>query len=90
MHAVFHTATFSDPSKASAPPPPIIEMISALPGFKAGYWVRTSESEGTSMLVFDAEEGARAFVEFLRGATPADGTTLDIDSIKVGEVVGHA
>jgi hypothetical protein len=48
----------------------IIPMVSAAPGFVAGYWLEPRDGQGVSLVVFESEEQARqtASVEF-RGIT---------------------
>lgn len=64
----------------------IVPMVSQLPGFVTGYWVRLIGSDqGRAMIVFDSEDDARSASEKLQ---PAPGVTLD--SVDVGEVVANA
>jgi heme-degrading monooxygenase HmoA len=64
----------------------IVPMVSQMDGFVAGYWVRLEGgNQGTSVVVFESEEGARNLKEnlqFAQGVTP--------ESVDVGEVVANA
>jgi hypothetical protein len=64
-----------------------VPQVSGMPGFVAGYWVSLSEDKGTSLVVFDSEESARAVVAMAENAPAMSVTT---DSIEVGEVMAHA
>jgi hypothetical protein len=66
-----------------------IPRIKQAPGFVSDHWVRLDESSGTSMLVFESEEAARAAAEQIR-ATPPGGEFVTLDTIQVGEVVESA
>lgn len=90
MYAVPHTVTFTDRSAAEAGLGEVVGEVSRLPGFVAGYWVARSADEGIAMIVFDSEEAAQSFADFLKTAPDAPGVTLDRESIAVGEVMGHA
>ena len=87
MHAVVARSTLHDVEKGRAfLKEHAAQRISQVPGFVNAHWVRLSENTGTSMLVFESEEGARAMAEQLRkNPPPADAVT--INSIEVGEVV---
>jgi hypothetical protein len=52
----------------------------------AGYWVRLAEGKGTSIVVFESEEAARAMAEQV---TPPPDGSVTADSVEVGEVVAH-
>jgi hypothetical protein len=65
----------------------LVPQVSGMPGFVAGYWVSLSEDKGTSLVVFDSEESARAVVAMAENAPAMSVTT---DSIEVGEVMAHA
>jgi hypothetical protein len=69
--------------------PSRIPRIKQAPGFVAGHWVRLDEATGTAMIVFESEEAAQAAAERIRTNPPA-GDAVTINSIEIGEVVGHA
>jgi hypothetical protein len=64
-------------------------LVRQAPGFVAGHWVRLDEGTGTAMIVFESEEAAQAAAERIRTNPPA-GDAVTINSIEIGEVVGHA
>jgi len=64
----------------------IVPMVSQVPGFVAGYWVRLEGGDqGRSVIVCDSEDSARSIKDSIQ---PAPGVTFD--SVDVGEVVAHA
>jgi len=87
MHAVVIDVTFIDAAAAEAELGDLVPRVSAAPGFVAGYWIALSPEKGTSVVVFDSEESAQAAANMAQGA-PAMAVTMD--SIQVGEVMGHA
>ena len=66
-----------------------IPRLSQAPGFVTAHWVRLGESSGTSMLIFESEEAARAGAEQLK-SNPPPGNAVTINSVEIGEVVEHA
>lgn len=90
MYAVHHTATVTDRSAAEAGLEAVVPRVSGRPGFVAGYWMAIAASQGLALIVFDAEEAARNFAEFLRSSIDGPGVFLDRESIKVCEVFAHA
>ena len=66
-----------------------ISRVSQAPGFVGANWVKLEGDQGTSMLVFESEEAARAVTEQLK-TNPPGGGAVTINSIEVGEVVGRA
>jgi len=68
----------------------VVPGVSGAPGFKAGYWTRSTdggETNGLSMVVFDSEENARAAADRVSGMLPE---TVTLDSVEVREVVASA
>jgi hypothetical protein len=90
MYAVPHTVTITDRSAAEESLGDVVEQVSGLPGFVAGYWVVQSANQGLAIIVFDSEEAAKGFAEFLRSAPDAEGVTLNRASIGVGQVLANA
>jgi hypothetical protein len=66
----------------------IVPTVKGAPGFVAGYWTRSEDDRGLSMVVVESEENARGLADMIRQAPPDDGVTLE--SIDVREVVAHA
>jgi hypothetical protein len=90
MYAVPHTVTITDRSAAEESLGDVVEQVSGLPGFVAGYWVVQSANQGLAIIVFDSEEAAKGFAEFLRSAPDTGGVTLNRESIGVGQVLANA
>lgn len=90
MYAVPHTVTFTDRSGAEAGLDQVVQQVSGLPGFVAGYWVALSANQGAALIVFDSEEAAQGFADFLKTVPDSPGVTLDRESIGVAEVMAHA
>jgi hypothetical protein len=90
MHAVVTKATIHDLEQARKfLNEEGIPRISEAPGFVAGNWVSLDESNGTGMVIFESEEAAQAAAERIKTNPPA-GDAVTINSIEIGEVVGHA
>jgi hypothetical protein len=89
MHAVVVAVSVSEGSGEGATKhlrETVVPMVSQMPGFVAGYWVRLEGgNQGRAVVVFESEDGARGLEDNLQ---PAPGVT--IDSVDVGEVVAHA
>jgi heme-degrading monooxygenase HmoA len=64
----------------------VVPAASQTPGFVAGYWTRKDDA-GESMVVFESEDGAKAWAEKLPSVVPDVVTIEDVD---VREVVAHA
>ncbi len=90
LYAVPHTVTVTDRSAAEAGLDQVVPQVSGMPGFVAGYWVARSTDQGLAVIVFDSEEAAQGFADFLKSAPDSPGVTLDRESIVVGEVLAHA
>lgn len=90
MYAVPVRATFSDRSAADANLDQVVSQVSGMPGFVAGYWVVHSADQGISLIMFDSEEAAQGFANFLKTAPDLPGVMLDRENIVVGEVLAHA
>lgn len=87
MHAVVVNATIHEPDAAAAAlRDQVIPQVSNAPGFVAGYWVGLEGGRGTSIVVFESEDVARAAA----GQAQPPGNFVTFDSIEVGEVVGSA
>ena len=53
----------------------IIPMVSAAPGFVAGYWLAPSDGQAVSLVLFDTEEQARQTAPPM-GVSPTPGVTI--------------
>jgi hypothetical protein len=90
MHAAVTNVTVNDATTGTARlRDEIVPLVSAAPGFVAGYWVRLPGNKGTSIVVFESEGAAQAMVNTIRDRPQVDdGVTLD--TMEVGEVVANA
>jgi hypothetical protein len=89
MHAVVIQVTIHDFDRGRALlEERIVPTVKGAPGFVAGYWTRSEDDRGLSMIVVDSEGNARGLADMIRSAPPDDGVTLE--SIDVREVVAHA
>jgi len=90
MYAVPHTVTITDRSAAEAGLDQVVAQVSGLPGFVAGYWVALTADQGLALIVFDSEEAALGFADFLKNVPTSAGVMLNRESIGVGQVLAHA
>ena len=91
MHAVVTKVSVQDaPVATKFLRESVVPGISQAPGFVAGYWVRLEGGdEGSSVVVFESEDAARAAAERIREAVGSNpGVTLK--DVTVGEVVANA
>lgn len=87
MHALVVHSTLNDPQAAVRfAREQVVPRVSVAPGLVAGYWVRLGEDKGTSIVVFESEEAARAMAEQV---SPAPDGSVTADSVEVGEVVAQ-
>jgi hypothetical protein len=88
MHAVVVRSTIQDFDEGRTfLREEVVPRVSQAPGFIGAYWVRLEGNQGTSMLVFESEEAARAMAEQV---SPPPSGAVTLDSVEVGEVVEHA
>ena len=86
MHAVIVTVTINDPDAATSHlREQVVPGVKQAPGLVAGYWARKGDS-GTSMVVFDSEDAAKAASERVPTMVP---DVVTIENIEVCEVVAH-
>jgi len=89
MHAVVIQVTIHDFERGRAMlEERIVPAVKQAPGFVTGYWTRSEDDRGLSMVIVESEEQARGLAEMIRSAPPDDGVTLE--SIDVREVVAQA
>ena len=53
----------------------IVPMVSAAPGFVAGYWLEPTDGQGVSLVLFETAEQARQTAPPI-GASPTPGVTI--------------
>lgn len=90
MHAVVVNVTINDAEPALAMlRDEIVPRASQAPGFVTGYWLRSQDNSGLSVIVFESEDAAQALARQIEsGGPPSDAVTLD--SVEVREVMAHA
>jgi hypothetical protein len=91
MHAVVVKVSVKDaPVATEFLRETVVPNVSQAPGFVAGYWVRLEGGdEGSSVIVFESEEAARAAADRIRENVDSNpGVTLN--DVTVGEVVASA
>jgi quinol monooxygenase YgiN len=67
----------------------IVPRVSQAPGFVAGYWVRTPDNKGRSIIVFESEDAAQAAKQMVESGQPGE-DTVTLESVDVGEVAASA
>jgi hypothetical protein len=67
----------------------IVPRVSQAPGFVAGYWVRTPDDRGNSIIAFESEEAAQTVKQMIESNSPDD-DTVRLESVEVAEVVASA
>ncbi|HZB07015.1 MAG TPA: DUF3110 domain-containing protein [Thermoleophilaceae bacterium] len=90
MHAVIATATLHDFERARQGLDQMVPTIAQVPGFVTGYWTRSEDNQGLSMVVFESEDAAQQVAERLRSEGPPDPEAVTIDNVEVREVVKSA
>jgi hypothetical protein len=92
MHAVAVRVTLNDSEQAEAfLREQIVPQVAQAPGLVNAYWTRSADGgNGSSMIVFESEEAAKAMAERIsgEGGPPAEAAT--IESVEVREVVASA
>jgi hypothetical protein len=67
----------------------VVPRVSQAPGFVAGYWTRTGDDQGRSMIIFESEDAARTVNEMIE-ANVSDEDAVTLESVEVAEVVASA
>ena len=90
MHAVVVNVSINDVERGVAMlHEEVVPRASQAPGFVAGYWLKSDDNRGLSVLVVESEEAARALAQQVEsGGPPSDAVTLE--SVEVREVMAHA
>jgi hypothetical protein len=69
----------------------VVPRAKQLAGFAGGNWLRALEGDrGTSVLLFDSEEAARAAAERIRSEGPPRGAPVDLEAVDAYEVLAQA
>ena len=87
MWAVATDVEISDTEAARDLLPNVVSNVRKAPGFVTGHWVQLDQGQGTSLVIFDTEENARAGMP-KEGDSPGPGVVFS--RVRVGEVAGHA
>ena len=89
MHAVVTDVTVQDFEPAvQSLRENVVPIVSGLPGFVSGTWLRPVDGKGHSIVVFETAEDAQRMVDTIR-ANPAN-PNVTLDSIEIREVVASA
>ena len=90
MHAVVANVTIKDFDRAQRMlNEQVVPLASQAPGFVAGYWTRSEDNRGLSMVVVESEEAARRVAEIIEQGPP-DPDAVALESVEVREVVASA
>jgi hypothetical protein len=87
MWAVAADVEINDMEAARDLLPNVVSLVRQAPGFVTGHWVQLEGGQGTSLVIFDTEEHARAGVP-KEGDSPGPGVVFS--RVRVGEVAAHA
>jgi hypothetical protein len=89
VHAVVVNVTISDfEAGRKMLEEEVVPRVKQAPGFVAGYWTRSGDDSGMSMLVFESEDAANGAAQFIQSQGGSDAVTLD--KVEVREVVASA
>ena len=69
----------------------VVPRAKQLAGFVGGNWLRALDGDrGTSVLLFESEEAARAAAERIRSEGPPAGTPVELEAVDAYEVLEQA
>jgi hypothetical protein len=90
VHAVVVNVTIHDFDRAvQTLNERIVPAVSQAPGFIAGYWTRSEDNRGHSVIAVESEDNARAIAEMIQAQSPQN-DAVTLDSVEVREVVANA
>jgi hypothetical protein len=90
VHAVVVTVTIHDFDRGREMlQNRIVPAVSQAPGFIAGYWTRSEDNRGMSLIAVESEDAARSLAEMIRSQAPQD-DAVTLESVEVREVVANA
>jgi hypothetical protein len=90
VHAVVVNVTIHDFDRAvQTLNERIVPAVSQAPGFIAGYWTRSDDNRGHSVIAVESEDNARAIAEMIQAQSPQN-DAVTLDSVEVREVVANA
>jgi len=91
MHAIIASVTIEpghDEEAQAQLENNVLPMVKQAPGAVSGYWMRSDDGQhGSSVVLFENEEAARAGADMIPNTPRPDFVTFD--SIEVREVVAH-
>ncbi len=90
MHAVVVRVTINDFDGAQQVlKEQVVPRASGAPGFVAGYWTRSEDNSGLSMIIFESEDAANGAAQMIQSqGSPSDAVTFE--GVEVRSVVAHA
>jgi hypothetical protein len=87
MHAVVFEVTLVDRERAQANlDENLVPATAQAPGIVAGYWIQVGADRGVSVVVFESEDDARAYLD---QGDPPPADLVKIERRELGEVVAH-
>ena len=90
MHAVVVTVTIHDFDRGREMlKDRIVPAVSQAPGFVAGYWTRSEDNQGMSLIAVESEDAARSLAEVIQSQVPQE-DAVTLESVEVREVVANA
>jgi heme-degrading monooxygenase HmoA len=90
VHAVVVNVTIKDFDRAvEMLKGQIVPGVSQAPGFIAGYWTRSEDNRGLSLVAFESEDAANGAAQMIQSQAPAN-DAVTLDSVEVREVVANA
>lgn len=90
--AVFNLDTAWNEEQQRTVDEQLIPTTREVPGFISGYWMSDPAEPRTHVLtIWDTEEQARAFIDFVQGRRPeAEKAGVSFESMTAVEVIGEA
>jgi hypothetical protein len=90
VHAVVVNVTIHDfPRAVETLNERIVPAVSQAPGFIAGYWTRSEDNRGHSVIAVESEDSAKAIAEMIQAQAPSN-DAVTLESVEVREVVANA
>ena len=90
MHAVVVNVTINDFDRGvEMLNERIVPAVSQAPGFVAGYWTRSEDNRGMSLIAFESEDAARGAAQMIESQAPQD-DAVTLEGVEVREVVANA
>jgi hypothetical protein len=87
MHAAIFEVQLVDRERAASNlKQNVVPAAADAPGIVAGYWIDVGEDRGLSVIVFDSEDHARAYMD---SGDPPPPDVVKFDRRAIGEVVAH-